>query len=284
MLIFNGRGVLVPNCVGQSFQGDRKLVLANDDWRPRPTGSSVHCIVMHTRMGMPVKFKPGDGPNTRWDEDLPGRFAKDDRKASCHVAIDGDGSYACYADILKVAAFHAGHVNDISMGIEMYQDAEGHVYGATIETALAILDVATRELGVQRQFVAETAICRRIANNVRGPSHATSLAYVASGGRGRDWNGILGHRNVTRNRGPGDPGDDIFARLSLAGYETFYVDQDDDLIAWERRQRVLGIKPEDCDGQPGHQTRACIAAQRRGGPGLWVERPGDYADGVSVAE
>jgi len=32
------------------------------------------------------------------------------------------------------------------------------------------------------------------------------------------WSGVFGHRNQTRQRGPGDPGSSVFLALLAAGY------------------------------------------------------------------
>lgn len=274
MLVSSGFAFDVPGRIGDNFRHNPRLALSPDDWRPRRTGEVVLGIVLHTRLGLPVIVKPGAGPNRGWDLDLPARFAKDERKASCHVGIDADGSFGCFADLAKVATYHAEHVNGTTVGIEMYQEPDGTVYESTLEACADVVDVVTRIFGVQRQFPAERAISKRFANILPGNAYT----YIAGANRGRDFSGVYGHRNVTRNRGPGDPGDDIWGVLAARGYERFHVDEGHDIEVWEQRQRDLGLDVREVDGVPGAMTRRLIAMRRHGGPGIWVERPGDEHD------
>lgn len=228
-------------------------------------------IVLHTRLGKQVILKEGAGPNRGWDRDYAARQSGDDRAASAHIAIDADGSYGCYADLARVATYHASHMNGISIGIECYQEPDGTVYAATLEGCADVVDVLTRIFGIQRQFPLERAICKRFADIV--PSN--KYTYIPHGNRGRDFSGVLGHRNLTRNRGIGDPGDPIFGVLKVRGYEAYSVDDGEDISAWVTRQRELGMSDHDVDGVPEQLTRRKLMMQRHGGPGLWVIRPGD---------
>lgn len=272
MLIANGFAHSVPGRDGANFHEDPTLKLTGaSDWRPRRNGEHVIGIVLHTRMGLPVKVLPGKGPNRRWERRVAQNWSADDRAASAHISVDADGSYACHADLARIATYHANHVNGYTVGIEMYQDAEGGVHEATMECAADIVDVLTRIFGVQRQFPTETAICRRLANIVS----TEPRTYIAGANRGRDFCGIYGHRNVTRNRGPGDPGDPIWGVLKTRGYEPYAIDTGADIDAWSQRQRELGLPAHDVDGVPEQHTRRLIALARGNPTGLWVHRPGD---------
>lgn len=266
----------VPTVPGISFVEHPGLQLDPEDWRPRRKRSWIRGICIHTRMGMPVVEVPGAGPNKGWDQVLAKRFARDERKASAHIAIDADGSYACMADLAEVATYHAGHVNEISVGIEMYQEyPSGKVWSATMATCVHLCDIITRVLGIQRQYPLADKIQRRLALPAPGRSRSSRLAYVAGGGRGRDWCGLYGHRNTTRNRGVGDPGDQVWEHFKAAGYEAYDVDGGDDLDVWSERQEGLGIAADDCDGIPGPHTRSRIVHSGRNEHGVWVCRPGD---------
>lgn len=275
MLVINGFAHDVPGRTGENFRHTPRLALTQrNDWRPRRIDDVVIGVVFHTRLGLPVKVKPGAGPNRGWDLDLAARFSKDERAASCHVGVDADGSFACFADLARVATYHAGHVNGITVGIELYQETDGTVYQETLEAGADVCDVVTRVFGIQRQMPTERTICKRFANILPSDRHT----YIPGANRGRDFIGVYGHRNVTRNRGAGDPDDQIFAVLASRGYESFNVDAGEDVAVWELRQRELGIDPDDVDGVPGQVTRALITMKRHGGPGIWVQRPGDESD------
>ena len=162
-------------------------------------------------------------------------------------------------------------MNDISVGIEMFQDSNGGITEATIASAVLIGDVLTRELGIQRQFPSETAICTRFAS----PFKRHKYTYIAGGKAGKDYCGLLGHRNLTRNRGVGDPGDLIWQAFSDAYYQKFDVDQGEDLEVWAMNQSdFLGYNDDDCDGVPGPGTIRDLKAMGIH-HGIWVPRPGD---------
>jgi hypothetical protein len=276
VLIIDGKRYAVPGSVGANFLDNPRVGLSSrKDWRPRPRDKWIRGIVLHTRLGKRVVLREGRGRNVGWDELLADRFSGDDRQASAHIAIDADGSYGCLADLRQVVSYHAEHVNEITVGIEMFQAADGSVWESTLDAAVMICDVLTRYFGIQRQFPMETSLCRRFAVPSAGVHERTKLAYMEGGARGQDFVGIYGHRNVTRNRGPGDPDDQVFARLALAGYEGYRVDAGEDLNVWTKRQASLGIPAQECLGIPDRKTRAMIAAVFKRPSGLWVQRPGD---------
>jgi len=268
-LIFDGRVVETPGYDSVDFR-DPKYHLRKG-YRPRET-SWIRGICLHTRMGKVSNRVRETGVDRRWDEVLAERWGRGDRMAGAHIAIDADGSYGCLVDIVKYAAFHASQLNDTSVGIEIYQGADGTLYKPALETAVYLVDVLTRELGIQRQFPLETKIARRLARGGRRPwrkSHR--LSWMDEGEGGENFCGVYGHRNGTRNRGLGDPGNQIFAMLAAAGYEVFPIDADADREAWRKRQRELGLR---ADGIPGPKTRRALelAGYQHG---LWIPRPSD---------
>lgn len=272
-LIIGGQAVEVPGLDGENFFENPKLKLASTDFRNRRVWW-VRSICVHTRMGIfaPDKIVNG-GKNRGWDGVVAGRWSKDERYASAHIAIDGDGSVGCLSDLRLHTTYHAGQVNDVSIGIEMYQEADGTIYTDTLASCLRLVDFLTLRFGIQRQIPAERKICRRFARGTKG-SGSAQRAYLSGGLSGVNFSGVFGHRNVTRNRGPGDPGDEIMAWLSNAGYERYIVDLDEDLNVWAGRQRQLGIHEEEVDGIPGSQTLELLR-KKHSPTGLWVPRPGD---------
>lgn len=281
MLVIGGKTVAVPGLVSVDFTEDARYKLAGDDYRLRRTGW-VRSICIHTRMGIWPQSIAEQPKGYGWDEVVARRWGQDGRKAGAHIAVDGDGSYACMADVRLHAAYHVGQVNDYCAGIEMYQRADGTVHRATLEATVAICDVLTRELGIQRQCHAGRVISPRFARPTKGATKGQRLAYLPGGRSGRDWVGLFGHRNATRNRGQGDPGDAIWSAFAAAGYEQWDGDADEDLDAWAERQAELGFREDDIDGIAGQHTTEALV--RAGKPwGLWVTRPGDVlrVDGPS---
>lgn len=256
-----------------SFLDDKKFALGKSGYRLRRT-NWVRGICLHTRMGVwPIQIQE-QGKNRHWDEYVAKRWEDSGRMAGAHVAIDADGSFVCLADLQTAATYHAGQVNEYSIGIEMYQEPDGLMYKPTLMAAVALVDEITRRFGIQRQVCSERQVSLRFASPVRGRTKSSNLAFHPGGREGRDFVGIYGHRNCTRNRGLGDPGDLIFQFLKLAGYEEFDADADEDRHVWQSRQAQLGL-PEDClDGIAGPMT--CEALLDQGKPyGLWVPRPTD---------
>lgn len=277
-LIVQGNPVFVEDTKGQrilsaSYLEDPRFKLGKNSFRLRRT-NWVRGICLHTRMGIWPILLRDESPNRRWDEMVADRWENSGRMAGAHLAVDSDGSFVCMSDLATTATYHAGQVNEYSIGIEMYQEPDGVMYKPTLMTAVALVDEITRRFGIQRQVCSERQVSLRFASPVRGRTKSSNLAFHPGGREGRDFVGIYGHRNCTRNRGLGDPGDLIFQFLKLAGYEEFDADADEDRHVWQSRQAQLGL-PEDClDGIAGPMT--CEALLDQGKPyGLWVARPTD---------
>ena len=78
--------------------------------------------------------------------------------------------------------------------------------------------------------------------------------------------GIVGHRDLTSNRGQGDPGDAIMSALWKVGCQRLSFECYEDIIVWKQRQAVLGVAY--LDGIPGPHT---VELLKRAGhkDGLW---------------
>ena len=147
----------------------------------------------------------------------------------------------------------------------MGSDAE--MYDGQLDVVVQLCDWLTRRFGIQRQ----------IPHRYVGPSRRLMIPEQLLGVVG-----VLGHRDLTNRRGPGDPGNAIMNKLGKAGYEPLDFDQRADLDTWRRRQRGLGIT-KGVDGVPGPITVRFLRAKGRGKgeahvplpAGLWVVRPGD---------
>src|SRR5262245_56379324 len=175
--------------------------LRSSDYRPRETGW-VRAIIVHTTKGdEPQKVVAGRGPVGMASASARA-WAHDPTHSGSHLLVDGDGTIWCVADLARDAAYHAESLNEISIGIEICQTPELAVYDAQLDATVRLIDALTMLFGIQRQFHAPYL----------GEAHP--VGRLASGGA--DCVGIFGHRDQTTARGPGDPGDAIFARLRLA--------------------------------------------------------------------
>lgn len=275
VIVVEGKQYEVLGVRSLDFIDSVALGLPAKSFRPRKTGW-VRNICIHTRMGKSVQRIEQEPKNHYWVTDYPFRVRKRKTSSGCHIGIDGDGSFVCYADLARHATHHAGHVNDVSIGIELYQGADGHIHQATLRSCVLVCDVITRVMGIQRQ------VCDLSNQNWRFASptgrfswrRSKRLAYMRGGREAKRFVGIYGHRNVTRNRGRGDPGDAIMDLFTLsAGYERVQRDISE-VPLWQVRQDFLGIPERRQDGIPGPEFIR-HAIDMGYAHGMWVWRPGD---------
>jgi len=260
-LIIRGQELEVPGITIQNFLDEPKFKLKPTDGKPRPN-TWVRGVVIHTTRGIPggkdrrpQVIKPGLGPNHERDEKVALMWSLDDRRAGAHLIVDSDASWVQTADLQDFAAYHAGNVNTVTIGIEIYQQGDAVLYEGQLESVVKMVDFLTKTFSIQRQF------------------HWPYKKHAIKRGlrRGIDMVGVYGHRDCSNNRGPGDPGDAIMEMLGDAGYEAFDFEEDEDKATWEHRQEQLGLLP---DGVPGPKTAATL--HKKGYThGLWVGRPGD---------
>jgi hypothetical protein len=260
-VIIRGKDIEVPNCVVKNFKNEPKFGLKPNDGRKRPN-TWVRGIVLHTTKGIPggkvktpQKIKPGFGPNYERDEKVAQMWSLDTRNAGAHLVIDSDASWVNTCDLQEFAAYHAGNVNTVTIGIEIYQESDGGLYKEQLLSVVTMVDFLTRTFSIQRQ--------------VHWPYHKHAIKRGLQ--RGLDMVGVYGHRDCSNNRGPGDPGDAIIQLLCDAGYESFDFEADEDKEVWKARQEQLDLLP---DGIPGPATAAELI-QAGYKHGLWISRPGD---------
>ena len=260
-IIIDDKSYDLMNQTIQSYKDDPSLGLRPNDGRPRPK-TWVRGIVLHTTMGIPggrnrtpQKIIPGIGPDAKRDEKVARMWSLDDRNAGAQLVIDSDGSWVCTSDLARFAAYHAGNVNSVTIGIEIYQQTDAAIYEIQLKNVCVMCDFLTRHFGIQRQF------------------HKPYKRHAIKRGlqKGIDMVGIYGHRDCSNNRGPGDPGDAVFEYLEDCGYEAFDYDENEDKGVWAMRQEQLGLL---ADGVPGPTT---VQALKDNGykHGMWISRPGD---------
>jgi len=256
MLIVDGFAVDIPGMCIKSWRDSPKLGLSRLDYKVRPN-TWIRGIVLHTTKGIPggrdkrpQKILPGLGPDTKRDERLARMWSMDTRRAGAHIAVDHDGSVVCMADLKASAAFHAGNVNDVTIGIEIYQGSQAELYEGQLDVVVRLVNVLTSVFRIQRQ--------------VPWPYEGRALKRGLR--RGIDMVGVYGHRDCSNNRGAGDPGDAVMQKLIDSGYDSFNFAENEDKDVWRDRQRDLGVLE---DGVPGPKT--CEALVEAGySLGLWV--------------
>lgn len=188
----------------------------------------VRSVCLHTRMGIhpQILVSPPETKDNDWHLFYPKRCEESKKRtgrvASAHLTVGPSGKIGCHADLSLHATYHATTVNEVSVGIEMYQDADGKIYRATIDATVELVGAICAALNIPRQLVKNRGIDVRFAASDRLHPRAR-WEYMEGGQRGEKFYGVFGHRNVTRNRGQGDPGDTIFDALLAAGFEDISI-------------------------------------------------------------
>jgi hypothetical protein len=250
-IAIDGKKEEIPGLWTRSFLDDPSIALTREDCGPRP-GRRIRQFIVHTTKGKYPQFvlpESGKGGGARANVDY---WSRDHRSAGAHILIDTNGAVYCAADLTLQQTWHAGsedeNANPLSIGIEIVQRSDGALWRPQIESLVTFLDWGTRRLTIQRQ----------IPDKYRGPLKRFDVK------NGWDLVGIFGHRDVTRHRGRGDPGDIVFDFSNGL-----------DLERWKPRQTVLGLRGKSVDGVALDETCALLKKDPAHPRGLWVQRPGD---------
>lgn len=267
-IVLGGRPVAVPGTFVTSFRDGSPCapplqvnITARRDVPPQ-------FVVAHTVTGQPhdPPFVPGFPDATRACNYTRAQ-ASTSREASYDFLVSTVGWVLQQIDPWFHYSWNAGTLNGRAFGgIEVEQGPGGAVYGPSVRAFVALVDTLTLRapVPIQRQIPAVVRQGRRVPDR-------RLLARFEAPQDGRDWWGVVGHRNATIQRGPGDPGDVLLQALLDAGYEGWDVAAGEDLDVWAARQRVLGVATT---GTPGPETVAALRARGRRS-GILVWRPGD---------
>lgn len=258
-IIINKQKYEIPDLKTKSWEDNVSWVKYITDKSPRT--KPIKNIVLHTHEGIVSKLLSGCGPDSKTDEALARYQVNTERQVSWDYTVDLNGDVICQNDPVMNYSWQAGQFNPSSLGIEMVQqtkDGIRYLYEEQINKTVLLLDFLTAALGIQRQ------IAWKDGNPV--------LTQVQRIINKNDFVGIVGHVQLTRDRGAGDPGEHIFNALKAAGYECFNLSINEDIEIWKQRQSSLGMN--DCDGIPGKRTVEELKAKGYKN-GLLVQRPID---------
>lgn len=177
--------------------------------RPRKASERVDKIVLHTTLGWPdhkhltpqrVRDEAASASECRAVAVI-NDWKKGGRFAGSQLILDADGTLFCCADLAKDAAYHAPPLNGRSIGIEVVQQRDSSLFRAQLDMLPRIVDRLSEIFPIER----------RVAFPYRGKARLDSVTESA----------VWGHRDVTNDRGAGDPGDFIMQSLVDAGWEPF---------------------------------------------------------------
>ena len=256
-LIIGGKSVEVPGLTIVNFLDDKRLRRGSEDGR-KAKGRWVKQVILHTTKGIPggqiktPQHVKAGGLNLDKEYNTAAYWRNDPKSSGAHLVIDADGSIGCLADLSDEVMYHAGQsdINNSSIGIEMFQLSDGGIYEATLISCIGVCNALSEIFGIQRQ--------------IHMPYLKKACKRLNTGGK--DCVGFFGHRDVSNNRGFGDPGDIIMDMLWSAGYERFNFESGEDLTVWKNRQTTVSVKG---DGIPGPNTVEAFKAA--GFPyGIWV--------------
>lgn len=241
--------------------------LSQGDYAIRST-SWPRQVIWHTTKGKsPQRVIPGTGPNGR-ERAVADFWRGDPEHSAAPIVIGSNGKVACLCDVLRHAAYHATLSNELSIGVEVFQEADGGIYEAALRAVRLLAPVLSRILRMPHQMHAGAYIEGRIVERM--------------GRGGDDCVGHFGHRDQAwkfpwqlepaarakwpkgyANRGRGDPGDLVMAEIAASGAERFDYRINQDKLTWIPRQLFLatrlpkaGVIP---DGVAGPKTMAAMA-------------------------
>jgi hypothetical protein len=136
---------------------------------------------------------------------------------SWHITVDSDGDVLQQADLSTWMAWHASSANGWTLGIECVQHPDsGDLWTKQLEALVSVC----------RTICAALSIPRTVPVDAHGkPFSGVVKAWQekGEGGQGKRFAGLVGHRNLTRNKGPGDPGDAVFMALLAGGFSGVLV-------------------------------------------------------------
>lgn len=229
-LLVHGKVVPVPGLtVWNPLNAPAWCKLSPRDYRPRRT-TWVRQVIVHTTKGMwPQAIKPGKGPVNR-EQSVAHYWQDDPTQSAAQIVIGSDGEVACLADLALICAYHAEMSNDWSIGIEIYQEADGSIYQAALDAALKLIAFLCDLFEIFLQVP---------SRKYPGSPIARMDVHCHSPG-GPDMIGVFGHRDNTDNRGRGDPGDAVFFELrENHGADAWDYDRNEDKAKARHAQAFL---------------------------------------------
>lgn len=216
MIVVNGEGLDIEGLVTTSYREDRKLVLIPKIKRTRR--SRVQGVVLHTTKGIPggkdlraQDIRKGRGLSTKaglrcarvWNSQAQSPDPEKVKLSSAHLVVDADAAVYCLADLQREVTYHAGKVNERTVGIEIWQGSEAEIYEDQILAVVSLSNWLCDTFSIPKQVQWPYRRCAVPALEVGAVNCA----------------GIWGHRDCSNTRGLGDPGDAVIQALIDAGYE-----------------------------------------------------------------
>jgi len=185
-------------------------------------------VCAHTTNGLVGPFTDGCAPESQSAYQFAAYQARTNRNVSWDFTVGTDGLIAWQNDPVSFYTWHATSINPRSIGFEMVQPQNNEIRECQIvaATRLTLFLCAALSIQVQTPVLA-------------GRPDARVIPRIAAGGA--DVVGIVGHRNVTEERGRGDPGDPFFDAVLAQKAAGFDYRSGEDLAFWRAKQAQLGL-------------------------------------------
>lgn len=177
----------------------------------RRDAGRVQAICIHTSRGVRgAVLREGARASTR-AEQLARYQATTAREVSWHLTIDSDGTVIQQADLATWTAWHAGHANGWTIGVELVQHPDSpDLWRVQLAALVAVCEAIVGAIPtIQRRVIVDASgapLLRPVPALLS--EAARDSAGRPLGGRARRWAGAIGHCQVVPDhvRGPGDPG------------------------------------------------------------------------------
>lgn len=226
-IVLNGQSYHVPGVETISWLDSSEVVQTS---RVTPRRRPIHLLVGHTTGEEPPTMVVQLAAVARRDPFWWARYVNDNsRGVSWDATVRLDGVVLWHNDPIKYYTWHAGHANPFSIGVECEQASDGSVSAASVRSQALLFDFLADVLGIPK-FVPyfDGAPDRR---------HLRRLGE--DGGRGEDYRGFAGHRNLSSDRS--DPGDFVYLELVRLGWRPVDVEAGEDLAICRSFQQTHGL-------------------------------------------
>lgn len=161
-------------------------------------------IVLHTTGGYPdskhptpqrIRSETAEAKHCQ-ARNVHAYWSRTDRIGAAHLLIDADGVIYQIADLATRAMYHAVGFNQISIGIEVVQQSDSSLFAAQLVSVVGLCEWLALRFALPRSVAMPYTGVRDVVDGV----------------------GVLGHRDLSSNRGSGDPGDFVMTALVDAGW------------------------------------------------------------------
>ncbi len=165
---------------------------------------SVSRVVLHTTGGYPDSKHPtpqrirpeAAAPSHCLAAAVHSYWSSSSRIGAAHLLVDADGAIYQIADLSTRAMYHCVGYNQVGIGVEVVQQSDSSLFAAQLVSVVELCEWLALRFGLQRTVAMPYTGVRSVVDGV----------------------GVLGHRDLSSNRGSGDPGEFVMGALVDAGW------------------------------------------------------------------